>query len=986
MAANKIVQALRTHGLEVDAIALTDIQSPTRLLEQAREVFSGGAAKIESCGSTTKTAARLVTECREVADGLMSVEARSCSDDDLAETVWQLLQTWSAGRSAGAAAEGIRCEIRDEHDRLRRAAAACVIRPHEKALVTLAGLYRDSHHAAKRARSLLDFDDLQHEVERLLRSRDDVRAELSSSLRLSMVDEFQDTDRLQLSIITALAGENLCTVGDEYQSIYGFRGADIEAYRAHLATMQQAGARGYELADNYRSHPGVLGFVNEVFATTAFADGDLIELRPGRAEPDSPVLKEDIPRVEVVLVDSPGRGAAKARETEAQEIASQFARLRDEHGVDSADMVVLLRSYTHADVYAAQLRARGFEAVVAGGSRFLSRPEIVRARLMLRVIANPHDEEALYGLLAGEWGGVSDEGLWRLTRGEGGLRVDDARNAGRITDALASAREFVGVSSLGDVLLLAIERSGVTEWLRYRGGEGERELMNLLRLARMARDYETEGGAGPAGFAAYLDDRERFGEHTAQAAIVDEECRAVRIMSIHASKGLEFPFVAVVETGSSAPADRGIVRLANDPKTGRLRMALAPPGTAGSARDKADRPEAFVELETIARRAAAEEAKRLFYVACTRAREGLLVSGAVDFSKPSLSSSSPSTADRMRAAWEEVVAAQADSSADIVCGGSPVTVRIVAAAEDAADETEQREGGQSVAETALQAGSMVSGSSALVALEALRGISLVHEGARGAVPLATAPERLSYSDIARFETCRMRDRLGRVLRVGRVERPDPGSATRFGSAVHAALQVCPDNDGTDSERLAAIARGFGLDDEHATAMKKAVEAFRGSAVAAELATCDRVRREWGFSVMLGRGTEPFLFEGAIDAYGRSGFHAVIVDYKTGSGGTAAQLEERYRGQAESYALVALLDGCDEVETVFVRPEVTDADGRMQEVRFTFTSADAERLESRIVEVRREMSASDGAPLAQWDRDTCGSCTFAGGLCPRTPPR
>jgi RecB family exonuclease len=249
--------------------------------------------------------------------------------------------------------------------------------------------------------------------------------------------------------------------------------------------------------------------------------------------------------------------------------------------------------------------------------------------------------------------------------------------------------------------------------------------------------------------------------------------------------------------------------------------------------------------------------------------------------------------------------------------------------------------------------------------------------------IGTSPERLSYSDITRFEACRLRDHLGRVLRVGRVASDAHSSATRFGSAVHAALQICGAEVEPAVRRMEALARGFELDAERRAAMESAVRRFLGSGPAIELRNHDVVRREWGFTLMLG-GRESFLFEGVIDAYGRSEDRGLIVDYKTGTSWQEDELRERYRKQAACYALAALYDGCTEVEAVFVRPEVVDSAGRIQEVRYLFTKDDAVAIEREIIDAHQRMKESDAAPLERWEAETCASCSFAAGLCPRSP--
>ena len=233
--------------------------------------------------------------------------------------------------------------------------------PRMREVIDLSGRVFDAYRRRKREAGVLDNDDLLTMASRMFSEHPEIAAEYADRFKLIMVDEFQDTDQLQVNMIKRMAGKNferLCTVGDAQQSIYRFRGADVSVYDRHLASVASTNEAGLiELADNFRSHGDVLAFVDCVFSQPSVFGRSFMSLSasrdPGRI--DCPYQGSD-PRIEVQLTTYP-RGVASdaARATVAQRIAERFAKLVDE-GHSAGDMVVLLGSMRCADIYADAIR------------------------------------------------------------------------------------------------------------------------------------------------------------------------------------------------------------------------------------------------------------------------------------------------------------------------------------------------------------------------------------------------------------------------------------------------------------------------------------------------------------------------------------------------------------------------------------------------------------------------------------------------------
>ncbi|HEY6398716.1 MAG TPA: UvrD-helicase domain-containing protein, partial [Solirubrobacteraceae bacterium] len=272
----------------------------------------------------------------------------------------------------------------------------------------------------KRRRSSLDFEDLELLTRELLLSGDELRERYRARFERIMVDELQDTNRVQLELIDSLASGNLFAVGDAQQSIYGFRHADVELFEARARQMAGVGALA-RLQINFRSRREILEVINRVFGARSpdeapadedrRAGGAFVPLIAGREDPRS-----GEPRVELLLADKRAEWfddeglASPWRLAEARALAVRVGELVAD-GAAPGEIVVLTRAGTDLRLYERALEEQGVPTYLIGGRGYWSHPQVLDLVAYLRALANPRDEEAFYSVLASPMVGVSPDAL-----------------------------------------------------------------------------------------------------------------------------------------------------------------------------------------------------------------------------------------------------------------------------------------------------------------------------------------------------------------------------------------------------------------------------------------------------------------------------------------------------------------------------------------------------------------------------------------------
>jgi ATP-dependent exoDNAse (exonuclease V) beta subunit len=959
---------------------------------------------------------------RERIAAAMDLDPNLPPDDELLESLRDLEISSNAKAFAGEACERYTRALK----RAQAAVAAHVLGPAYEQLRELVARFGARYEQLKEERAALDFEDLQLKAVELLSGSDPLRDRYRDQFDHLMVDEFQDTNDLQLRLIEQLRGPatRLFLVGDEFQSIYGFRHADVEVYRRQhrrFAEGDEPNGEALPLTGNFRAAPQL------VAATNAIGRGLLGGFEPltafledeARTAPVELLLTVDdrkgweseetrLPR----LPDDPSSGSKVA---EARRLAGRLRQLVDEDGVDPAEIVVLMRAFTHVAAVERALKDAGLDPYVVGGRGFWSQQQIDDLRCLLTVIANPLDDEALFGALASPACGVLPDTLWLLRRAA--TWRDEERDRERLGHVWPLVRDLVesGAPTRGDAEAAALipseemERlhrfATVLTELRYRSTEGGLETLieraasafdydlatlsridgqarwaNVRKLMRLAREFETSEGPDLGAFLEYLDSRAASRDREAEAATRAEGHAGVRVMTVHGAKGLEFEVVAVADLGRNLQLGWSPLRVQpgeEGPEGGELARVGVQLGRLGRP---AERLQDYQELTELAGERDAEEEGRLAYVAATRAKRRLLLSGTFNPNALNrlLTGSSSLRSEDPRTYARKPIALQLIRS--LLDGEVTEGELEIPAAGDGYPAGSLR---VSVSEPVPGAGAEL-----LTPGEA----EPPPEQTAGAEPPLDRPEvppaligGLSYSALSAFENCGYRFYVERVLGIGEPEvvsvdgeeSSAPEVRRRFGPglAVHSLLEWSARNRWRepDDERIAAALREQGLEaDDGISQVLALTKAFLASPLCREISDA-RVNPEVPFVLSVG-GT---LIRGSIDLLARRPDGSVlVVDYKTDrlEGRDPNQIVSRYSIQRDLYALAAASRGAP-VETAYVFLERAD-----EPVRESFGETELEAARDRVDAVLERLAAGRFEVTDRPHRALCADCPARERLC------
>lgn len=528
--------------------------------------------------------------------------------------------------------------------------------------------------AEKQRLSALDFDDLELRTLALLQ-RPEVITRAAERYKFFLVDEFQDTNSLQRKLLERLAlrqddSANLFIVGDSKQSIYGFRGADVTVFSEMSRTLLSAGGESKPLLLNFRSQPPLVSFFNHLFARLFQPDEEV----PSRecaelgyvAHEHSEAkreLRDSGPLVELLITteasrdDDDPKAEQTSRELDAEQLALRINSLVNaanegasqprEGGPRYSDIALLFRAMTHAQTYESVFRRANIPYQTVLGRGFYERPEITDLIKLLRFLDNKTDELALAAVLRSPLCGISDNALLALRCAPW---LDDVDGAGdplkffsQTRNLYSALRRHHDIAFISDDEHVLLERAAqltkgliarqhhysLSSLLRFAVAESEfsaviaatfdgaQRLANVQRLFTLAERFERSGAHLIRDFVRYVEEFEAIGSRESEGQI-DEAANAVRLMTIHQAKGLEFPIVIIpdLQRWSNFQSDwvlldrkRGLTLKVPDGRGGQVAGL-----TFSHFQKRHEWREQF-------------ESMRLLYVAATRAQDRLILSG-----------------------------------------------------------------------------------------------------------------------------------------------------------------------------------------------------------------------------------------------------------------------------------------------------------------------------------------------------------------------
>lgn len=519
----------------------------------------------------------------------------------------------------------------------------------------------ESYQARKRAVAVLDFDDLLIHVRTLVRDHEEVRQAIGQRYRFILVDEFQDTDGIQNEILFSIAATEtprdqwekselrpgaLFLVGDPKQAIYRFRGADIEAYELcrRLIDSQDQGSV-LEITANFRSLKPIIDHVNACFEPVFAKPSQprYVALAPTLFKASHPLAC--VARFTVEVATEGRIYAEMFREAEAERVADICAALIGNVSIQRADKTctplqagdIALLSPGHTELwrYERALEQRGLAVSSQAGQTLMRRQETQDLLALLRALADSSDTLAFGALMRGPLVGLSEQELLDITSAlaeqEEGQRFFTVRTdpelvqhavARDILVELQRLRRRASIVTPSLILADAIERLNLRVIMAARhGNRNARALANLDALIERARGYSV------AGLRAFIRDLQSDWERKARAqeGRIDAAQDAVEIVTIHSAKGLEWPVVIPVNSTTELYRPDQFVHRQSDNSLHWMLGGVAPPELAAAR--------AAESLED------ANQRERIWYVACTRARDILILPHIPQASKDSWFSS-----------------------------------------------------------------------------------------------------------------------------------------------------------------------------------------------------------------------------------------------------------------------------------------------------------------------------------------------------------
>ncbi|MGN0419651.1 MAG: helicase-exonuclease AddAB subunit AddA [Acetatifactor sp.] len=809
----------------------------------------------------------------------------------------------------------------------------------------------------KQEKRIIDFGDMEHLALQILVHRENgelvsspVAKEYRAHFEQILIDEYQDSNLVQELILTAVSGEedgrwNRFMVGDVKQSIYGFRQARPDLFLEKYRTYGETGDRvRIDLSRNFRSRSQVTDSVNQVFSrimgerTGGLVYDDRAALYPGAEYPET-----EGDETELLLVEAPGK-AEDAKHREAGVIARKILDLKKTMQVKDkrsgqmrelhySDIVILLRSNAGwDDIFKKELEEAGVPAYITSKTGYFSASEVQELLGVLRVLDNPRQDIPLYGVLHSYFGGFSEEELAIIrSTGQGhtlydclkryshpdGEQTVDCHLQEKVQNFLETLERYRSCTTYLPVRELLTKIVIDFDYLNYVAALpfGGKRRANVEMLFTKASDFERTSYSGLFHFLHYMEQLEKYDVDYGEAELLDENADVVRIMSIHKSKGLEFPvtFVSGLNKEFSrmdqnrsliTDMDLGIginyVDVDRRIKNNTLRRAV---------------------LAVKLREDALAEELRILYVAMTRPKEKMILTAACKEAQKQLEYSL-SRPDETLSYLDYIESGSMLELLWPILGKTQIRTSVISCEEEAAKQVEQQADRENRRVRLVQ-GELPIDTAAFQTLQGRLRAEYPYPYLEGLYTKTTVSElkiaAMADRDEAAFHAFEKQpDKYIPAFR--RKERQEVGGAAR-GSAYHRVMELLDfveifRGEDTPKERLerfleAEVARGR-LTEEYRNAVSlNKVVSFLETDLAKRMhaaAKAGKLYREQPFvlGISAHRLGEQFpedeqvLIQGIIDVFFEEDGEIVLLDYKTDCIDSMEELWNRYRTQLDYY--------------------------------------------------------------------------------------
>ena len=818
----------------------------------------------------------------------------------------------------------------------------------------------------------LDNDDLLHLTAKVFEEHPEIAAVYTDKFKLVMVDEFQDTDQQQVQMIKSLSGKDaqyLTTVGDAQQSIYRFRGADVDVFFRRQAEVSED--LQPRLVDNFRSHNEILRFVAKVCS----ADGmipNFMDLSAGREEPATPFIAHS-PRVyfEVTKFEKSGNSKPGDDVTRSQLVAYQLAdrinTLMQDENIQAKDVAILMKSVKKAQPYIEALRTFGIESVVSGASTFGEQPEVQLIGSLLQTLANMYDSyEGLFPVLSSEIFSLdaSDLLLLGTNFGENGQRITNRDIAESVVngvcnppfeispklknalEVLSNARSSLSNKRVSDVIKKVVFDAGWISRLQKMGNEGQSKIANIFAALEQIDSLQKELSIGVASVAKAFSQWCNTAKESPKVLHCSTQ-NAVTFMTIHASKGLEFPVVAVVGAVSGPKAGAGSEPFLHVRKDDSYQIAFSSSSKklhelydgCHEVPTSLDECKSLLErrmfLETQENEFEEQEQNRRLYVALTRAREAVILTSTIDLTKEGISPRY--TRKITNALFKEPPLSAGEHQFEY--GGDLAGCMRVVQGSGKKDEPIQVEGLELV-EPFDRKPSEKENSQAVETFDLYEKIRLsvtsetTYDQRKGFFSYSSAHQQMAENFKGENDLQPVAETS--VVLPGTLA-DDGVDPTNLGSAFHELAQIMVETQSkVDEQTIERQCFKNSVPQRAVSRVKQALELWSNSAIRQEALAHDVVIAESPFTLQVDSEYGNYV-EGAIDllAYNKGSKDVLVVDYKTGDKDlSATQIYEHHQMQANFYAYVLMQRGFTKVECAFVCVEVEEA-GQPHVARYTF---------------------------------------------------